>query len=152
MFLYPCLFVIVQLPLLAGQDKWARMSQQCSGRSQSPINIDRENVNHDETLSISFKGYDRPIDGRKFKLTNNGHTVQLGLETSQLSAEEIPIIKGPALGNQSYQFAQLHFHWHSALDSGGSEHAIDGKRFALEVSCLSYLSRLLEFPLLSLSP
>jgi carbonic anhydrase len=82
---------------------------------------------------LTFKEYNQPLDGNIFQLTNNGHTVELSLIQSMINPDDIPLIKGPALEEHSYKFVQLHFHWHTN-DSLGSEHAIDGQRYALEVS------------------
>lgn len=60
-------------------------------------------------------------------------TAQLNYKPEDEDDENgIPTIAGSALGNDKYRFVQLHFHWHMD-DTKGSEHAIDGKRYALEV-------------------
>lgn len=44
-----------------------------------------------------------------------------------------PKISGTALNGDVYQFLQLHFHWHFE-DDKGTEHAVDGRRYSLEVT------------------
>ena len=41
-------------------------------------------------------------------------------------------ITGTALNNDIYRFLQFHFHWRNS-HSSGSEHAIDGRKFTMEV-------------------
>lgn len=114
-------------------NNWTKHYHECSGRSQSPIDIHVKKTKHDPSLSLHFKGYSYPLDGSLFQLSNNGHTVELNLVHSFMNADDIPVIKGPALEDMAYKFVQLHFHWHTN-DTLGSEHAIDGQRYALEVS------------------
>lgn len=128
------IWVLLLVCLVAGEeDLWKKFAHECSGRSQSPIDIQVSKVKYDSSLSLSLKGFNQEIDGSFFNLINNGHTVQLNLIDSFMRQEDIPIVKGPALNDKVYKFVQLHFHWHYN-DSEGSEHAIDGKRYALEVS------------------
>ena len=123
--------------MVIGQDYWDKVNKVCSaGRAQSPIDIETKRVKSDSSLSLEMTSYDVPIDGHHFKLVNNGHTSQLELDTD--GAQVKPIVTGSALDGKQYQFVQLHFHWHSSNDHG-SEHAIDGKRYALEVShCIKF--------------
>jgi len=48
-------------------------------------------------------------------------------------AEDRPMILGSTLGSSRYIMEQLHFHW-SKNDKSGSEHSINGRKFAGEVS------------------
>lgn len=79
---------------------------------------------------MTLIGYDDPLDGSAFTLANNGHTAQLTLDESSVDRKIIPCAK--LSDGNTYQFQQLHFHWHDN-DTEGSEHAIDGRRTALEV-------------------
>lgn len=134
------IWVLLLVCLVSGEeDLWKKFAHECSGRSQSPIDIQVSKVKYDSSLSLSLKGFNQEIDGSFFNLINNGHTVQLNLIDSFMRQEDIPIVKGPALNDKVYKFVQLHFHWHYN-DSEGSEHAIDGKRYALEVSYMFLLS------------
>ncbi|KAM7412860.1 hypothetical protein PAMA_020311 [Pampus argenteus] len=106
----------------SGPDKWGVISQSCSGRSQSPVNIVTRRILLDERLTpFDFIGYQETFNGR---LINNGHTVQLDLPSSIQ-------IKGGNLAS-TYKAAQLHLHW--GKDGGpGSEHTIDGEQFPMEM-------------------
>lgn len=66
--------------------------------------------------------YDLPI---KVEFQNSGHTVIVNIKDKQ---------KRPKLlvGQEIYYFEHLHFHW-GKNNIEGSEHAINGKKFPLEV-------------------
>lgn len=115
------------------QHVWANLpGSQCAEGKQSPINIETGDTKPGEPyISLTLIGYDDSLDGSAFTLENNGHTVQLTLDADSIDKNIIPRVK---LGNgDTYQFKQLHFHWHQN-DTKGSEHAINGRRSALEVS------------------
>ena len=105
-----------------------------SGQRQSPINlpggvswtvekINSGAVNH-PPISFADCYWDSSVEG---ELSNDGHSVkfQIGIPNN------FTIKKGP-YGDEEYQFKQLHFHWGS-IDSKGSEHTINGKRFPMEM-------------------
>ncbi|XP_070762423.1 carbonic anhydrase 4b [Enoplosus armatus] len=105
-----------------GPDVWGLVSQHCSGRAQSPVNIVTRRVLLDERLTpFHFIGYQDTFHGR---LINNGHTAELDLPSSMR-------IKGGNLA-VPYKAYQLHLHW--GKDGGpGSEHTIDGEQFPMEM-------------------
>jgi carbonic anhydrase len=114
---------------------WSRVSKECKfGRAQSPIDIQTKNVIWDKNLHLRYQNFDKEIAGEHFNLVNNGHSVQLTLNKDTFNASLIPSITGSAVGgtNETFEFVQLHFHWDTD-DTHGSEHAIDGHRYALEV-------------------
>ncbi|KAL2765357.1 carbonic anhydrase 4 preproprotein, partial [Daubentonia madagascariensis] len=103
----------------SGPDEWGGS---CQKDRQSPINIVTTKVKVDENLGrFFFSGYDKK---QKWTVQNNGHSVVVSL------GNEVTIAGGglPA----RYQATQLHLHWSKLLDAG-SEHSIDGDRFAMEV-------------------
>ncbi|KAM7399113.1 hypothetical protein PAMP_018405 [Pampus punctatissimus] len=125
MLLAHILFLVVsslKIVATAGPDKWGGISQSCSGRAQSPVNIVTRRMLLDERLTpFNFIGYQDTFHGR---LINNGHTVQLDLPSSIQ-------INGGNLAT-TYKAAQLHLHW--GKDGGpGSEHTIDGEQFPMEM-------------------
>ncbi|XP_075415742.1 carbonic anhydrase 4 [Tenrec ecaudatus] len=94
----------------------------CQKDRQSPISIVTRKAELREDLKpFSFSGYDRK---HKWTVQNNGHSVMV------LLGEEASISEGglPA----KYRAKQLHLHWSSELDAG-SEHSLDGERFAMEM-------------------
>ncbi|KAM4742030.1 carbonic anhydrase 4b [Anableps anableps] len=106
----------------AGPDLWQAVSQQCSGRSQSPVNIVTRKTVRDERLTpFHFDGYQEIFHSR---LINNGHTVQLDLPPG------IVISGGHLAAN--YKAVQVHLHWGNN-GSPGSEHTIDGEQFPMEM-------------------
>uniref|UniRef100_A0A3Q2PGI7 Carbonic anhydrase n=1 Tax=Fundulus heteroclitus TaxID=8078 RepID=A0A3Q2PGI7_FUNHE len=103
-------------------DVWQVVSQQCSGRFQSPINIVTRKMLPDEQLTpFHLVGYQKTFHGR---LTNNGHTVQLDLPLGIM-------IKVGRLA-ENYKAVQVHFHW-GQNGGPGSEHTIDGEQFPMEM-------------------
>ncbi|KAM3875108.1 carbonic anhydrase 4b [Diretmus argenteus] len=98
------------------------VSEDCSGRAQSPINIVTRKTLPDERLTpFEFIGYQESFHGR---ITNNGYTVVVDLPASAM-------VKGGDLA-VPYKAVQLHFHW--GKDGGpGSEHTIDGEQFPMEM-------------------
>ncbi|XP_016060236.1 PREDICTED: carbonic anhydrase 4 [Miniopterus natalensis] len=102
-----------------GPDQWG---QQCQKDRQSPINIVTAKAQLNENLGpFSFSGYDKK---QKWSVENNGHSVMvlLGNEST---------IAGGGLASR-YRAKQLHLHWSAVLDAG-SEHSLDGDRFAMEM-------------------
>ncbi|KFQ49456.1 Carbonic anhydrase 9, partial [Nestor notabilis] len=105
------------------RDRWSEDYKDCGGTMQSPININMANTIFSPQLrAIQLSGYSLPANER-LKLRNNGHTAVLELPQS------LAITGGYA---QQYRAAQLHLHW-GATTGPGSEHTINGHRFAAEV-------------------
>ncbi|KAK3609017.1 hypothetical protein CHS0354_039318 [Potamilus streckersoni] len=119
------------LPGNAGPDYWHLNFPHCGGHSQSPVSIRSSEVILDSHKLGPFKmkGYnstgDLPMD-----LENNGHTIQINLQGKGIS------ITGGGLGN-AYIANQFHFHW-GKTDKRGSEHAINGKYFPMEMHIVHY--------------
>uniref|UniRef100_A0A8D2JH81 Carbonic anhydrase n=1 Tax=Varanus komodoensis TaxID=61221 RepID=A0A8D2JH81_VARKO len=106
---------------------WASTFPHCGGLMQSPINIDTAATRFSPQLtSLLLSGYDLP-QGETLCLRNNGHT-----------SECPPRVAG---GLASYRAAQLHLHWGSEHSRAGSEHTVDGHRYAGEIHVVHYSSR-----------
>ncbi|XP_070542171.1 carbonic anhydrase 4-like [Ptychodera flava] len=101
------------------------------GDNQSPINIVRYEAQRKTMGEFIFVGFDDMPDDAVFVLENNGHTLSLGI------TGEFYIFGGglPA----KYKVVELHFHWDN-LGIRGSEHAIDGMKYPLEMHLVSYNS------------
>ncbi|TSS11560.1 Carbonic anhydrase 6 [Bagarius yarrelli] len=113
------------------QRSWLSDFADCSGKSQSPIDIVTNNVRYDSRLpAIKLTGYD--LSGLpELTLLNNGHTLQLQLPNT------MRIVQG---FDQVYLAAQLHFHW-GTLEVPGSEHTIDNVHFPAELHVVHYNSK-----------
>uniref|UniRef100_A0A8D0HPJ2 Carbonic anhydrase n=1 Tax=Sphenodon punctatus TaxID=8508 RepID=A0A8D0HPJ2_SPHPU len=123
--------LIPALLLCAGMRDWALDFQPCDGQMQSPINIDPKTTTFSPELQpIMLSGYDLP-PSESLKLKKNGHTIMLSLP------ENLTMTGGYA---QEYRAAQLHLHWGSRGEPG-SEHTVNGHRFAGEIHVVYYNSR-----------
>ena len=60
-------------PAFTGPEEWGVLSQHCSGRFQSPVNIVTRNMvlDAERLTAFDFIGYQEAFHGR---LRNNGHT------------------------------------------------------------------------------
>ncbi|NWI63803.1 CAH15 anhydrase, partial [Todus mexicanus] len=111
----------------AGPSHWKELKATCGGDKQSPVNINRRQLQRDGGLGdILFEGYDQAPPG-KWRLTNDGHT---GALATDLASEHIAISGGGLPGR--YRALQLHFHWGSPARNG-SEHTIDGLQLPMEL-------------------
>eukprot|EP00071_Canis_lupus_P045410 XP_022278967.1 carbonic anhydrase 4 isoform X3 [Canis lupus familiaris] len=103
----------------SGPSQWG---EDCQKSRQSPINIDTTEAQVDSNLGpFSFSGYDKK---QQWRVQNNGHSVMVLLDQEAS-------IAGGGLSTQ-YRALQLHLHWSEEMD-GGSEHTINGNRFAMEM-------------------
>ncbi|XP_077099453.1 carbonic anhydrase 14 [Siphateles boraxobius] len=113
------------------QDTWSSVFENCSGKSQSPVNIDTHKVSYDPRLPpIKLEGYDL-TGSPALTLINNGHTLQLSLPSS------MRIVRG---FDHVYVAAQLHFHW-GTTEVPGSEHTVDNVHFPAEIHVVHYNSK-----------
>ncbi|XP_013007785.2 carbonic anhydrase 4 isoform X1 [Cavia porcellus] len=100
----------------------AQWGGECQKSQQSPIDIVTNKARLDYNLGdFSFSGYDKK---HSRLVQNNGHSVMVSLEPDVT-------INGGGLATL-YQATQLHLHWSEDLNNG-SEHALDGERFAMEM-------------------
>lgn len=74
------------------------------------------------------------------ELEETGAKVPFPVPTVMVSLEGQPFIEGGGL-DARYQATQLHLHWSSG-NNDGSEHSLDGERFAMEVR-VPFLTRAL---------
>ncbi|XP_060928524.1 carbonic anhydrase 4b [Limanda limanda] len=106
----------------AGPETWGLVAQNCSGRSQSPVNIVTRRALQDERLTpLYLTGFQETFHSH---IMNTGHGVKLDLPSNMR-------IHGGMLP-ATYKAIQLHLHW--GKDGGpGSEHLIDGEQFPMEM-------------------
>ncbi|XP_054734169.1 carbonic anhydrase 3 [Anastrepha obliqua] len=108
-----------------GPDHWAEQFRTCSGKHQSPINIDSLNVVRRTYQPMIFKKFEEPP--KNAEILNNGHTVVVRLDF----ADKRPTISGGPLDGE-FVFEQLHFHW-GDNDTVGSEDRINNISFPAEL-------------------
>ncbi|KFQ29193.1 Carbonic anhydrase 9, partial [Merops nubicus] len=124
------------------REHWGVDYPDCAGNGQSPINIDTAKTTFSPQLRpIQLSGYSLPAN-EKLRLRNNGHTVQLDLP------ESLAITGGYT---QQYRAVQLHLHWGS-LSGPGSEHTVNGRRFAAESPFGPCLCHYCGFSVLQVGP
>ncbi|XP_053270470.1 uncharacterized protein LOC128427393 isoform X1 [Pleuronectes platessa] len=107
------------------QANWQLLSlSNCGGERQSPINIETKNAVVNKALdAFTFTKFD---DKHTINyITNTGHAVKCVLIENKVE------VSGGGLGHV-YSILQFHFHWGSN-DSMGSEHAVDSKRYPMEM-------------------
>lgn len=106
-------------PSCLAPDQWGG---DCQKSHQSPVNIVTTKAKVDYNLGhFFFSGYDKK---QKWTVENNGHTVMVSLGNESR-------ISGGGL-SAWYRATQFHLHWSEELDRG-SEHSLDGERFAMEM-------------------
>lgn len=89
---------------------------ECDGPHQSPIDLlnicyNNTQITIDKDLTIYLENYNQTISGDKVFLKNNGHTVEVGIVGGMEVQPWAPRIFGTATEEQTYQLAQVHFHW-----------------------------------------
>ncbi|XP_026755668.1 putative carbonic anhydrase 3 [Galleria mellonella] len=112
-----------------GPQHWGERYRECTGKHQSPININVLRVKQVTLPEIVFIGFDDSIDG--VHVTNNGHTVLIEVEN-----EPHPRVRGGPLDGD-YVFSQMHFHW-GDNDTFGSEDKINHRSFPMELHMVFY--------------
>ncbi|XP_030385250.1 carbonic anhydrase 2 isoform X2 [Scaptodrosophila lebanonensis] len=114
-----------------GPEHWGEDYKRCSGKHQSPINIDVVNVVEKQFPTLEFINFDEKPKG--IRLTNNGHTVLVKMD---FEPGKTPRVRGGPLdarsANTDYQFEQFHFHW-GANNTVGSEDLINNQSYPAEL-------------------
>uniref|UniRef100_A0A3B5L6R2 Carbonic anhydrase 6 n=1 Tax=Xiphophorus couchianus TaxID=32473 RepID=A0A3B5L6R2_9TELE len=113
------------------QMHWATKYPACGGKKQSPIDIQRRNVKYNQNmLQLELSGYG--AQKGNFRMTNNGHTVQIDLPSTMTITNGLP---------GKFTAVQMHLHWGGLdLEESGAEHTIDGSRYMAELHVVHYNS------------
>ncbi|XP_060081804.1 carbonic anhydrase 7-like [Ylistrum balloti] len=112
-----------------GPTKWLKFWPACGGKTQSPVNINNSMVQADKRYHIQFSDEFREMTG---DLVNNGHA-----PTFYFDHKSRLLFGAPGLPNEVFVLDQLHFHFGDRFETG-SEHAIDGIKFPVEVHLAHY--------------
>ncbi|XP_070571840.1 carbonic anhydrase 14-like [Ptychodera flava] len=116
-----------------GPEHWGDHYEHCGGESQSPINIVRKNAEKrtwGPFVWIGMRG--KLLDESRpssLDIINNGHTVQVNLKGDYY-------VSGGGLPS-AYKAVQFHYHWGND-STRGSEHQLNGKRYAAEMHLVTY--------------
>ncbi|CAH3149935.1 unnamed protein product, partial [Porites evermanni] len=131
---------ILFLLLAFGPEDWNKVSQDCSKKAQSPINIATSTVVKNPLLNeLSFT-----CDNKNGKvsglLTNNGHAPTFTIDKDNGTA----LLTGGPLGDSVFKLEQLHFHFGCKNDQG-SEHTVDGRAYSGELHLVTYNTKYTDF-------
>ncbi|GAB5574518.1 carbonic anhydrase 6 [Prionailurus iriomotensis] len=157
------------------QTQWSKEYPSCGGRRQSPIDLQRRNVQYNPSLkALKLTGY--KSQGGQFPMTNNGHTgsvrgtepdvdqmllrgkdfrakgqIPKSAPTMQISLP--PTMRMTAADGTEYIAKQMHFHWGGeSSEISGSEHTIDGIRYVAEVHIVHYNSKYKSYDIAQSAP
>ncbi|NXU58268.1 CAH1 anhydrase, partial [Turnix velox] len=98
-----------------------------NGDRQSPIDIQTKEVKKDASLGLLRITW-KPSTCKE--IVNVGHSFHVNFEDKD---NQSVLAGGPLTG--TYRLRQFHFHW-GQLDDQGSEHTVDGKKYASEVDSM----------------
>lgn len=108
------------------------------GYQQSPINIITSEAIEAPLPDIQITAMnDIKNSSTFFENEGRGHTIRM-------SSDVIWTLSGGPLSDE-YEFEEMHFHWERELDTGGSEHKIDGKAFDMEIHFVFFKKNLKTF-------
>lgn len=110
-----------------GPKTWLQRYKVAKGNLQSPINIDTAQVVVGDNVGpIQFQY----VDIQNSTITNDGRHLQVTVIKNE------SVVNGGPL-SERYQLAVIRFHWGSNSDTG-SEHAINGQKYPLEVQLIHW--------------
>uniref|UniRef100_A0A1B0DQ47 Carbonic anhydrase n=1 Tax=Phlebotomus papatasi TaxID=29031 RepID=A0A1B0DQ47_PHLPP len=110
---------------IIGPENWGGACD--TGMKQSPVDLSFKASVRGKFPEFHFEDYEEPIVGGR--VLNTGHSIQINVGSSPNV-----VLSGGGLPSEQYVMEQMHFHW-------GSEHTINGRRYALELHMVHYDSR-----------
>ncbi|XP_055687796.1 carbonic anhydrase 1-like [Lutzomyia longipalpis] len=108
-----------------GPENWGGACD--TGQKQSPVDLSFKASVRGEFPELLFEDYDEPIVDAK--VLNTGHSIQINV-----GSRPNVVLSGGGLPSEQYVMEQMHFHW-------GSEHTINGRRYALELHMVHFDSK-----------
>ncbi|CRL05828.1 CLUMA_CG018855, isoform A [Clunio marinus] len=117
-----------------GPRNWGRLSRNCDGNRQSPINLPLGILKSRIGKPLTFSDFS--TTPKSIKVINDGHSVKV--EFNFPGNDEATISGGPLVGK--YKIDNVHWHW-GEKDNCGSEHLLNGRRFSAELHIVTYDSR-----------
>uniref|UniRef100_A0A6B2E880 Carbonic anhydrase n=1 Tax=Phlebotomus kandelakii TaxID=1109342 RepID=A0A6B2E880_9DIPT len=108
-----------------GPENWGGACD--TGLKQSPVDLAFKASVRGKFPELHFEDYDEPIIAGK--VLNTGHSIQINV-----GAPPNVVLSGGGLPSEQYVMEQMHFHW-------GSEHTINGRRYALELHMVHFDSK-----------
>ncbi|XP_045705329.1 carbonic anhydrase 13 isoform X2 [Phyllostomus hastatus] len=114
-----------------GPVHWNELFPIADGDQQSPIEIKTKEVKYDSSLQPLCIKYD--ASSAKI-ISNSGHSFNVDFDDME---DKSVLHGGPLTGK--YRLRQFHLHWGSA-DDHGSEHVVDGVRYAAELHVVHWNS------------
>ena len=130
---------------MIGPENWKTIAPKCGGQHQSPIEISIEvtvDKPLDSPLVMAMPGADPTVANKLIvqgKLINNGKAIGYNIDTAATAVK----LSGGILGADTFTLRQFHFHF-GCEGEMGSEHTLEGERFAGEVR--NYCFQLLIHP------
>ncbi|XP_059620833.1 carbonic anhydrase 1 [Phlebotomus argentipes] len=110
---------------VVGPENWGGACD--TGLKQSPVDLSFRASVRGKFPLLHFEDYDEPIKGAQ--VLNTGHSIQINV-----GSPPNVVLSGGGLPSEQYVMEQMHFHW-------GSEHTINGRRYALELHLVHFDSK-----------
>ncbi|OWK04329.1 CA3 [Cervus elaphus hippelaphus] len=117
-------------------DHWHELYPIAKGENQSPIELNTKEINHDPSLKPWTASYD---PGSAKTILNNGKTCRVVFDDTY----DRSMLRGGPL-TAPYRLRQFHLHWGSS-DDHGSEHSVDGVKYAAELHLVHWNSKYNSF-------
>lgn len=117
-----------------GPHNWSKISKNCSGNSQSPVNLYTENSRYDDySQPLLIEGFNSLASS--IRIENSGHSALIRL--SYPNGKPARIMGGPL--KVPYILDNIHWHW-GREDTSGSEHTVNARRYSAEAHFVTYNS------------
>ncbi|KAE9545496.1 hypothetical protein AGLY_001039 [Aphis glycines] len=114
-------------------DDWPYVIKNYEGtKLQSPVDINTEYAKRRYLPFLRYFGY-WAFNRATVEISNTGHTVNVKLTND---SDDVPFITGGPLFDCRYEFVQMHFHW--GKNDKGSEHKVNGHKYAMEVHMVHF--------------